>query len=782
MNDDPRRQPGQSLLRQGLRPDPEAAAETRWLRKPVEKSRPILLPELFDRVRLVGPGVLNLSPGKGRNGGPCLSLDFPAVQQVQDPGGRAYSTSEVIIPFDHEDLSEFNRLLLWVYAESGGSAVNYLTLSLRNAGPRVMPVPGRFEGYHSASVPSGAWTPIPWEFPDLSRNDITALVICAFAVGTSYPWEPPRIRLFLDDPRLETVDADRDKGFALGEDKIAYCHSGYRLEDPKQALVRRREGVFTLKDEGGGTVFTAAAVPWEEDFSLLDFSSFAGEGRFSLGMGDLETPPFVIGSQAYVSAAWKTLNFFFMERCGCTVPGTHTECHLDVMSVHPDGRKRCVAGGWHDAGDLTQDGRNTMESTLAMLELARAAGRTELSAQALEEARRGLDWMMRTRWGDGYRHCGRIIGIWTRNTLGDGDDMETVAENRPYDNLLSAEVFARAAEILREEDPLYARLCARYAREDFRFGVEWMNRPPDNSFSQATQLQLNAIGALSAAALYKAFGGEGHLRDAAGFARIVMNCQRKEAPPSFRLPLRGYFYETETHERVQAYFHRSYEHVPLQALCRLLEAAPDHPDAEKWRNSLDLYAEYLRMIAGLTPYGVLPAGVYELDNADFSNLYHEGDREKGGPSMAEFNAQVRKGIPLDDRHYLRVFPAAFQFRGFHAVIMGKAIAALEMAGALKEPDLRSIGVRQLEWILGYNPFACSSMYGEGYDFHPLYTGLQPQIVGAVPVGFETWENEDIPYYPVQNLPTYKEIWVHTTCRLMRCAALMGFPGGVEFEL
>ena len=36
----------------------------------------------------------------------------------------------------------------------------------------------------------------------------------------------------------------------------------------------------------------------------------------------------------------------------------------------------------------------------------------------------------------------------------------------------------------------------------------------------------------------------------------------------------------------------------------------------------------------------------------------------------------------------------------------------------------------------------------------------------VPVEFETFENEDQPFYPMQNNATYKEVWVHTTLSLI----------------
>jgi len=58
------------------------------------------------------------------------------------------------------------------------------------------------------------------------------------------------------------------------------------------------------------------------------------------------------------------------------------------------------------------------------------------------------------------------------------------------------------------------------------------------------------------------------------------------------------------------------------------------------------------------------------------------------------------------------------------------------------------------------------MYGEGYDYPPLYGGLAGMPVGSVPVGFQTFEDEDEPYMPMQNNCTYKEIWVCSTARLM----------------
>lgn len=76
-----------------------------------------------------------------------------------------------------------------------------------------------------------------------------------------------------------------------------------------------------------------------------------------------------------------------------------------------------------------------------------------------------------------------------------------------------------------------------------------------------------------------------------------------------------------------------------------------------WKVSCEAYADYLRGISQLIePYGILPSAVYEVDNTDYKNLYHEGE-QVGLPSLEEYNAQVRNGIPLSKDFYLRRFPS-----------------------------------------------------------------------------------------------------------------------------
>lgn len=266
--------------------------------------------------------------------------------------------------------------------------------------------------------------------------------------------------------------------------------------------------------------------------------------------------------------------------------------------------------------------------------------------------------------------------------------------------------------------------------------------------------------------LYRLTKEKNYLDYAIQYAQVVMEAQQKDRRADWSIPLHGFFYESREKKRILEYFHRSNEQLMIEGLAMLLNEAPSHADAPLWKASCQAYADYLHDISSvMKPYGILPAAVYQLNNADFAGIYHEGDKV-GMPSMEEYNAQVKNGLPLGKDFYLRRFPVAYQFRGFHAVLLAKAKAAFILADVLKDKSLRDVATRQLEYVIGYNPFAMSTIYGDGYDFYTLYGAYAGDVVGAVPVGIETFENDDEPYMPMQVNATYKEIWTFSTASVM----------------
>ncbi|MDR1570357.1 MAG: glycoside hydrolase family 9 protein [Oscillospiraceae bacterium] len=751
-------------IRRPMEADLKESAFERWRKKPVLKTRKLSLYDNFDKLIVRGPGTLHRDGAISVSGQGSVRLDMPTSTAIKPPNNRRYAEPGIRFPLDHENLYEYNRISLWVRVESPGFSNQFVLIALHNEGEHIVPVPGRFEGTHHNDVVPEEWTQVIWEMPDIYRDNVTGISIYTFLPGSPMN-AADRMSLYVDDLRLETVNPEKTRGFDLPAGAIAYCHSGYLADARKHAITQNCSAdTFALKNANSGeTVFTGTVRQIENGFALMDFSDFTAPGFYVLSAGDVCTKPLPIGPDAYLSAAWKTLNFFFTERCGFEVPGVHIECHMDAFCRHPDGRTLPVCGGWHDAADVSQSIDKTSDVIVAMLDLAASVKKAhpDLSERVLEEARWGLNWAMRTRFGDGYRHISLIKGIWSNNYRGDKDDMTGDAQNFASHNYAAAYACAYAAPFYKW-DKIFSGWCLKCAVEDFFFAEETIDSSADGSLMS----ERLALAASAAAMLYRVTGEDRFLQAAAMRAKQLSQCQQLERRLDFSIPLHGYFYEDRAKTRPIGFFHRSTEQFYMKCFTLLLDDAPEHSDSGLWRQCVNAYADYIRETADImAPYGILPAAVYEIGNTDYSKIYHEGARV-GLPTLEEFNAQVKNGVKLNDSHYLRRFPVAYQFRGFHATLLSKAKNVFTVARCLRDKALFDIAARQLEYVLGFNPFAYSTMYGEGYDYPPLYGGFAGQPVGAVPVGFETFENDDEPYMPMQNNCTYKEIWVCSTARAM----------------
>ncbi|MFC0335579.1 glycoside hydrolase family 9 protein [Paenibacillus sepulcri] len=751
-------------IRRSMKVDESDSAYERWRKKPILKSRELQLCENFDTLIQKGPGTIHRDFTNTISGKGSVRLDTPTSTAVKRPNNRRYDEPGILFPLQHENLYEYNRISLWVYVDSPGFSNQFVLVALHNEGEHIMPVPGRFEGMHHADMTPGQWTQIIWELPDIYRDNVTGISVYTFLPGSPMN-ASDSMSLYIDDLRIEMVEPEKSRGWDLPSGTIAYCHSGYLSDARKQALVQGSDAeTFSLADDKGKTVYTGKVTACENGFGLVDFSGFKTPGFYTITAGDFTSKAFPIGPDAFLAAAWKSLSFFFTERCGFEVPELHIECHLDTFCKHPDGRTIPVHGGWHDAADLSQAIDKTADVIVAMLDLGDATRETQpdLSERVLEEARWGLNWAMRTRFGDGYRHTSLTKGIWTKNYRGDKDDMTGEAKNTAIHNYTAAYTCAYGAPFYKWDRNFYD-WCVKCASEDFFFAEDTIAASNDNSLMS----ERIAVATSAAAMLYRVTGETRFLDAAANRARQLAQCQQLERRTDFSLPLHGYFYEDRDKTRPISFYHRSYEHFFMKGFTLLLVDAPDHPDAGLWRQCVDAYTDYIKETAHvMEPYGILPAGVYEVGNTDYSKMSHEGSKDIGGPTIEEYNAQVKNGIKLNENTYLRRFPVSYQFRGFHATLLSKAKNVFTLARFLGDRELYDIAARQLEYVLGFNPFAMSTMYGEGYDYPLLYGGFAGQPVGAVPVGFETFENEDEPYMPMQNNCTYKEVWVCSTARVM----------------
>jgi hypothetical protein len=165
----------------------------------------------------------------------------------------------------------------------------------------------------------------------------------------------------------------------------------------------------------------------------------------------------------------------------------------------------------------------------------------------------------------------------------------------------------------------------------------------------------------------------------------------------------------------------------------------------------------------------MPASVY----ADTEYMHVPESRKES------FRKQVLTGIPLGKGHYLRMFPVWMDYRGHFGTILPQAQALASAARLRGDLASTQLATHQLEWIIGRNPFSASTMYGEGYDYVPLYSPSSGDMVGGLPVGIQTKDENDAPYWPVQSMWTYKEIWVHPVSRWVWLLKDLEGPAMVE---
>ena len=182
---------------------------------------------------------------------------------------------------------------------------------------------------------------------------------------------------------------------------------------------------FTIRHAGtGASVFSGRvhAIPgrWGQfdTHAELNFTDFTTQGRFVLEVGTTRSLPFNIGATVYTEFPDQLLDFMRQQRCGYN-PFVDAVCHSfdgrTAFGPEQTGTYVNASGGWHDAGDQLKYLLTSSNATAQMLlayQLASNGPRrsqvifgdhfnslgqpgTNGLADVLDEARWGLEWMLR---------------------------------------------------------------------------------------------------------------------------------------------------------------------------------------------------------------------------------------------------------------------------------------------------------------------------------------------------------------------------------------------------
>lgn len=298
---------------------------------------------------------------------------------------------------------------------------------------------------------------------------------------------------------------------------------GYLPDAPKVAVACSLDSTrierFVVQDERGRTVLGPRRAERARGFGpcvtthRLDFTALKRAGRYRIVAGGVSSPILRVGPDVYAGAADTLLYYMRQQRSGWNPvlkDSVHTHDGIIVDSPRA-GQFVSVSGGWADASDYLQYVTTSANATYVMLMAFRdhpsafadhfqANGVAGANGQAdvLDEARHGLEWLLRMfpsdremynqladdrdhtffdlptndssdyGWGKGkerpvYPCTGRPQGLFQNKNRSTG----WASTAGKY-----ASAFALGAKLFAMRDPAFAKILRARAEAAYRAGVE----------------------------------------------------------------------------------------------------------------------------------------------------------------------------------------------------------------------------------------------------------------------------------------------------------------------
>lgn len=536
---------------------------------------------------------------------------------------------------------------------------------------------------------------------------------------------------------IATVPIDlRGQGFTrdLNVDLLVN-QSGYTPMASKFCVVqgKRNEEFHVINTVTGKVAFRGVFRPQKGDFgkfSVADFSSLTQEGHFYVRSGNLRSYPFEISKAVYRSAIDLVVHYFSLQRCGGSTTGYLTPCHLDDGIRLDNGEHQDVTGGWHDACDL----RKWVDATIyGMIGLANTYDLQQGNKKfILDELRWGNKYFLAMQEPQGYVMSfvgGDVKGHgdsnrWTDNEIeraggtprfvvpdqgrsrvkmlvfGSSDDR--VIDTDPLNlvgqyNFITAE--AMMSRITAAEDAAYSNRCLLAAKKCFK----WCTRSDHDSTSAILGAAIQAT-----VELFKATHESMYKTHAVMLANRLKELQVINQGGT----ISGFFYTSFLNqEPAKNIWQGCLEFI---SLCDLVQAFPSDQHVPVWKTMIADYAyHYLRKLSQRNSFGLIPYGLYM------------GDDPGGHRRIGDYWY----------RYFMR--PELDWWVGINSNIASAGVGLIKAANILHDDKLRQLAQRQLDWIIGANPFNSSTILTVGYNPPKLFINggefkpATPGLPGAV---------------------------------------------------
>jgi len=532
----------------------------------------------------------------------------------------------------------------------------------------------------------------------------------------------------VDELDAQTISRDLDVSLLINQ-------VGYRPAAAKYCIakgdIRRDFEVIDLKTLD--VVYRGVLQPGAGDFgSHLKgvFSLLSAEGHYYIKSGASRSFPFEISHSIYQDPMDLIVHYFSRQRCGPSTTGYLAPCHVDDGIRLDNGKHQTVSGGWHDASDL----RKWVGATIyGMISLAKT--------YELQQGRNGERLLDELRWGNRYflnmqEPQGYVMSFiggdvkkhsdsnrWTDNEVGpDGGEVafvkptaghsrndmlifgandDRVIRTDPLDmtgqfNFITSQ--AMMARITRDKDRAYSTRCLKAATRCFDWCTQSDRNRNPGTIGAAIQASLE---------LYKTTKQSRYKDYAIAQAAKLAKLQAPANEDGFG----GFFFNSPNKQ--EPYKNISRGCLEFISLCDLVQTFPAHKDVAHWKVMISNYAyHYFRFMSDKNSFGIVPFGLYTGEDPG-------GSRKQG-------------------QYWYRYFmqPELSWWVGINANITSAGVGLVKAARILNDPVLSGLGQRQLDWVLGVNPFNSSTMVGVGHN-HPehfpgsSYLPRTPVIPGAV---------------------------------------------------
>ncbi|MBN2300965.1 MAG: glycoside hydrolase family 9 protein [Lentisphaerae bacterium] len=538
------------------------------------------------------------------------------------------------------------------------------------------------------------------------------------------------------------------------ENAFRLNHVGFRPDAAKKFVLAKpgpsRFQVLRLDSCRFSPVFEGQVVKTNNELGneewLGDFSAVREDGIYRLQCGEEASRCFTVYRNVYDVPARVLLIYFNWQRCGETAMGWHGPCHLDDGLIAETGQHRDFSGGFHQSSDLRKWAHGVPLGLVGLCNYAKVLSpHWDTNSIASE-----------LMWGSDYYH--KVIAdngmLYDSVYLPVGWDAREyyLSANNPLAHWNTLRFLAEASSYFRGKDRYYHERCAADARRIWNYMVS-----PERSYSNYTAPKLPPIGhnclnsmfscfyedsaleiaykLAAAAALFRATGEQSFLDTAAISATALAELQLKNGTIPEN-PASACFRESSDNA-VLANSHNGYLWAPAGplSLCDALQIAPDHPNASIWKDCIARIAEQYEFLARRNIWDLIPT-IWQVNDSASADGY------KGGYI----------GMPGTGESKL------CSYKYYHVLnnmdIIANAVFMKKAARILSRVSYAEIAQRQLDWILGANPFDASSVEGVGYNqpnhfFSGEFFPPTPQIPGGVCVGItETSMN---PSNPINNL-------------------------------